>query len=273
MKGEPPRRGRDKRYGWFRCYSDFPTHPKWRMIALKARVSVSDVVAIALAMLAAANKGRPRGSIAEFSVEECSAALDIELDGVGRVYAALEEKGWIDQEYLCTWDERQPDKEDPTANERQKRRRAKLRAERHGVTTVTVTTRQDQTNKKAQAPVTHLGAARAEAQKGLANRENGENGENRPEAELWIAVEGVKIIAARCSIPPDTAKLKIVTWRNRAGRDPVVLSRILADADDQGLSGDGFQRTVEGMIDRHMRETKFGLPLPFPPKVVRGSGD
>jgi hypothetical protein len=56
-----------------------------------------------------------------------AAALDIPANNVARVYAALEEIGWIDQQYLSNWDERQPDKEDPTAKERQRRLRTAVK--------------------------------------------------------------------------------------------------------------------------------------------------
>lgn len=79
------------------------------------------VLGIALCLIEAANKGRPRGAIDEFSLLECAVTLRIDPQEVRRVYKTLEELGWIDQAHLATWDERQPDKEDPTAKERLKR--------------------------------------------------------------------------------------------------------------------------------------------------------
>ena len=43
-----------------------------------------------------------------------------------------EELGWIDNDYLATWDDRQPDIEDPTPADRQRRRREKLKLEPQG---------------------------------------------------------------------------------------------------------------------------------------------
>lgn len=152
-----------RRYGWVRLYNDFPSHSKWRLIAFIAGVPVHQVIAVTTVMLCKASVGTPRGSLAEFSVLECAAALDVPEDHVTRIYAALEKQGWIDQEYLVTWDERQPDREDTTAAERQRRRREKLRGQRtkaeiiqdvephHAVTCVTerdVTTRQDKIKKE-----------------------------------------------------------------------------------------------------------------------------
>ena len=70
---------------------------------------------IAVALLRTANRSRPRGWVRDFSVIDCGAALDIEPEKVGEVYRKLEELSWIDNDYLSTWDERQPDREDPTA--------------------------------------------------------------------------------------------------------------------------------------------------------------
>lgn len=135
MTGQPPRRAwsaREKRYDWFRLYNDFLGHPKFRYVARQCAMSICEVSMIAVALLRTANRSRPRGWVRDFSVIDCSAALDIEPDKVGEVYRKLEELGWIDQDYLATWDERQPDKEDPTAAERQRRRREKLKLERAG---------------------------------------------------------------------------------------------------------------------------------------------
>src|SRR5258706_8475141 len=110
----PPTPPHLRRYGWLRLYSDFPMHAKWRVIANAAGVPVHEVVAVAVTILCKANVGRPRGSLAEFSILECAAALDVPPEDAARIYAAMEGHGWIDQDYLVTWDERQPDREDPT---------------------------------------------------------------------------------------------------------------------------------------------------------------
>ena len=102
--------------------------PKWRTISRWTRVQPAVVIAIVDCILDAAAGGKPRGSIAEFSHEECRSALELRTTGpVKKVVKALEKMGWIDREYLTKWDELQPDKEDQTAAERQQRRRAKIR--------------------------------------------------------------------------------------------------------------------------------------------------
>lgn len=118
---------RAKRYGWMRVYNDFAGHPKWQLIARDTKLSLAEVEAIVLRMLIRANKGKPRGNIEDFSCEEVAANLDLQTCQVEQVYQALEHREWIDREYLVKWDERQPDKEDPTNAERQARRRSRRR--------------------------------------------------------------------------------------------------------------------------------------------------
>ena len=81
------------------------------------------VIAVITCLEVSANKGLPRGSIADFSLLECAGGLRIPPEEVRLIYLALEELGWIDREYLSTWDERQPDKEDTTVKERMVRYR------------------------------------------------------------------------------------------------------------------------------------------------------
>lgn len=151
------RRPSEKRYSWLRIYNGFWDHPKWRVVARLAEAHVTHVHSIAGKLLESANRGRPRGSIADFSTLECAASLDLGPEQVKRVYGVLEEMAWIDREYLTTWDERQPDKEDPTNADRQQRYRDRKRGERNAVTPLLVTDKtQTQTSKKEEAIVTPL---------------------------------------------------------------------------------------------------------------------
>ncbi len=161
MPAAAPRPPHRKRYGWLRLYNDFPTHPKWALVATMTCVDKSRVVAIVAYVLTIANKGKPRGSIADFDMLECAAGLAIPPDEVRRVYKTLEDRDWIQQGFISTWDDRQPDAEDPTAAERQKRarqrkkerRRMELDASRRD--SCDVTTRPD-TDKLSGASVTGI---------------------------------------------------------------------------------------------------------------------
>lgn len=160
------KRPRAKRYGWFRLYNDFAGNQKWRAISRNTKVPQAEVEAIVLRMLIRANSGKPRGNISGFSCEDAAADIDIDLSEVVKVYQALENKGWIDREYLVKWDDRQPDKEDPTNAERQERYRNGKKKERgvaaetrNTVTSVTAVTNNTQdldTDSKKKAGVTKM---------------------------------------------------------------------------------------------------------------------
>ena len=105
-----------KRYGWYRLYDGFWRHPKWKVAArLAGGIHVTAAICVVGTLLECANKGKPRGCVEDYSFEEAAASLDLETQDVERIYGALEGMGWIDRAFLVTWDERQPDNEDPTA--------------------------------------------------------------------------------------------------------------------------------------------------------------
>jgi len=144
-------------------------------------MSICEVSMIAVALLRTANRSRPRGWVRDFSVIDCGAALDIEPDKVGEVYRKLEELGWIDNDYLVTWDERQPDKEDPTAADRQRRRREKLKLERAGKAT------RDKQFAERDAP------------------------------RYWLSTDGKAIVMRRLAITDMAAKVTVERWIREAG--------------------------------------------------------
>ncbi|MGD0333926.1 MAG: hypothetical protein ABSA90_11815 [Xanthobacteraceae bacterium] len=80
-----------------------------------------------------ANANLPRGSLEGFSLAALAAYWDLpNEDELARVYAALKhpDVGWIDQDHLVTFWERNPDVEDTTAAERQRRFRARRKEEK-----------------------------------------------------------------------------------------------------------------------------------------------
>jgi hypothetical protein len=238
MTGQPPRRAwsaREKRYDWFRLYNDFLGHPKFRYVARQCAMSICEVSMIAVALLRTANRSRPRGWVRDFSLIDCGAALDIDPDKVGEVYRKLEELGWIDQDYLATWDERQPDKEDPTAAERQRRRREKLRLERAG--------------------------------KAARDRQF----EERDAPRYWLTTTGKAIVMRRLAITDMAAKVTVERWIREAGAGVAQLAEYVAAADKQGLQSDAFRNGVGQMLALAKKEATAGPPLPFGPMVVGSS--
>jgi hypothetical protein len=129
---QPPTRPREKRYGWLRLYTDMPDHPKWRHVEALACVPLSEVIAFVVKLLCMAAKARQRGYVGDFEFDECAISLKIPPEHVLAIWRALNDVGWIEQDYIVDWPDRQPDHEDPTAAERQRQRRARQRA-RHAV--------------------------------------------------------------------------------------------------------------------------------------------
>jgi hypothetical protein len=238
MTGQPPRRtwsARERRYDWFRLYNDFLGHPKFRYVARQCGMSICEVSMIAVALLRTANRSRPRGWVRDFSVIDCGAALDIEPEKVGEVYRKLEELSWIDNDYLSTWDERQPDREDPTAADRQRRRREKLKREREGKAA------QDKQFEERDAP------------------------------RYWLASEGEAIVMRRLAMTDMAAKVTVDRWMREAGPAVAKLAEYLGAADKQGLQGDPLRNGVAQMIVLAKKEAIKGPPLPFGPTVVGSS--
>src|SRR6266478_6617526 len=66
-----------RRYGWHRRYNGFTGDSKWRLIATMTALPVAQVIAVVDDICETANQGRPRGSIADFSVLECWVKLDV----------------------------------------------------------------------------------------------------------------------------------------------------------------------------------------------------
>jgi hypothetical protein len=122
------------RYIWWRAHHGLPSHPRWLSVARKAQVPVSVAFSIVLWLLDAASRGKPRGSIADFSLAACAAYLNIEDGEVERVIAALQETGWIAGQQLITWDERQPQREDDGAADRKRAQRERQAASKACVT-------------------------------------------------------------------------------------------------------------------------------------------
>jgi hypothetical protein len=94
-------------------------------------VHVSVVLHFAVRLMACANKSAiPRsGRLDKYNTREFAISLNVTDEMCDRVYGALEGLGWIDQEHLVEWDERQPD--DPTQAVRSARYRDKRDAKRN----------------------------------------------------------------------------------------------------------------------------------------------
>jgi hypothetical protein len=77
----------------------------------------------------AANRGDIRGSVVDFKAQDFAAALDISVENVNKLFAVLENPdiGWIADGMIVDFHDRNPDIEDPTAADRQRRHRSRSR--------------------------------------------------------------------------------------------------------------------------------------------------
>lgn len=243
--GRPPWSARERRYDWFRLYNDFLGHPKFRYVANESGASVSEVSMIALGLFVAANKSKPRGHVSDFDPFECSAALEIETAKVVAVFQQFEKMGWIEQDYLSTWDKRQPDKEDPTATERQQRRRAKLKAARGGLAV-------PESSTAPASPKDEAAAAKIAAQ-------------------YWCFADGIQIVAGRTAERTLAVELRMKHWLNQMLGDAEGLQEIVRAAAAANLNGDAFRNQVGGRVDAAHRLKTLGPPLPMDrPGTIRG---
>jgi hypothetical protein len=137
---------------WLRYYHSTPFDPKWRFAARLARCRAGDVLAVFDTMLVAASTHEKRGSLASWRADVTAIGLEFDEDLVARIFEAL--RGLVhDGERLTGWDRLQKDKEDPTAAERQRRKRQR---ERDGVTSRQSRleeTREDSTHTKTGANI------------------------------------------------------------------------------------------------------------------------
>ena len=128
---EPPKKPKKKTFSWCRRMNGFCDNPRWRAVSKNTGISLATVIAFVnrLEELGndAANRGDIRGSIAEFNSHEFAAALDISVDQAKALFASLQHPdiGWIADGVIADFQGRNPDQEDPTAPERQRRRRSR----------------------------------------------------------------------------------------------------------------------------------------------------
>ena len=108
---------------WWRAYHGMPVDPRWMVIARRAggECTPGHVVAVWAAMLDRASQSSERGSVVGFDHESIAAFYGWEESLVLGIVEALEEKGLTKGGRVVKWDEKQPDTEDKTRAERQRR--------------------------------------------------------------------------------------------------------------------------------------------------------
>jgi hypothetical protein len=126
---EKAARERKRVWRWCRRENGFSDLPRWRVVAARCELPLFQVVAFVnrLEEVAndAGNKGLGRGEVSHFDAAEFAAALDMAGAEAERIFAALEEGGWVCDGHVADFWNRNKDEEDDTAALRQRRKRAR----------------------------------------------------------------------------------------------------------------------------------------------------
>jgi len=112
-----------RRYSWSRLHTDLLDDFRWPLVAKRTNAPLPLVEAVLIRLEQHANRSRPRGHVGDFSPEGLAARWNVDADTIGRIFAELEASdiGWIDQDQLVTFWDRNPDIVDDTAADRQQR--------------------------------------------------------------------------------------------------------------------------------------------------------
>lgn len=281
----PTRPQRAPRFTWCKIPNEFADYPALRAAALVANVPVHQVVAVALRLECLANASSPRGSVADFSAIEFAAALQLRPDVVGRIRAALEdpEVFWIDQDIITGFQARNPESHDPTAADRQRRRRAKLKAEQEAVAQsgadpplihshvtsrrdVTVSRDREDKNKNplcfevagADPPVDNCADNGDGESPGLSEGQGPESLARL--SALWLETEGLRMVTEQMLENRSLAATTIARWRDQElDGDVVALANIIRGAHSTGYFKARFLNLiVDGIRDAKRRATAQG---------------
>jgi hypothetical protein len=108
---------------WFRWHHGSVTDPKFQLVAKKAGVRLGDVIAVWAFVLEKASADTDRGTIGQIDFETLDFLLGADEGTTARILDAMTVRGLIAGSRIARWEERQPKREDDTANERKRRQR------------------------------------------------------------------------------------------------------------------------------------------------------
>jgi hypothetical protein len=274
---QPPQR--QKRYGWIRLYVDFPSHPKWRRVAVQSGEPLTVVKSVVGDLLCIAGKARARGHLGALDFYEVAIANDIKPEQVAAIYRTLGEIGWIEDDFIVDWLDRQPDHEDPTSAERQRNKRARDRAKRNNMrgranapdelilSRVTAPPAPE-----PQRPVEHVKPLEL-----LSGTDPQAQAVNDERARAWLFGHGAQdvgsaslVVAHQLGQKRLSADLTLRRWYSEIGRDAVALAEIVFAADRDALNGEAFEKVVVQRIEAVVRLRESGPALPLGPAKIEG---
>lgn len=95
---------------WLRLWHDMPTDPKWRVIARASGQPLHLVIALYVALLVDASKGKSRG-VTQCHDEDLAVTLDCDMSQIEQIKLAMQGRV-LDGNHISGWDTRQPKRED-----------------------------------------------------------------------------------------------------------------------------------------------------------------
>jgi len=122
---------------WFRSWHGAPTDTKWLSIARRAETTPATVAAVAWALLDYASQRPNRGSVDGFDVESYSAWAGLDESTVEAVFVAMKQKGIITNGRWASWEKRQPEREDDSAERVKRYRERQAQSVSHSNASVT----------------------------------------------------------------------------------------------------------------------------------------
>lgn len=149
----------DKRRAWYRSYEEMGNDPKFRVVAKRAAavipgVRASDALAVWTQLLCRASEATDRGSIEGYDCESADLHFDLPEGAACAIVKAFEDKGMILDGRIVKWDERQPKREDGSAERgkrwREEQKRTQTNADERDRTLDK--TRQDKKRDKTEEP-------------------------------------------------------------------------------------------------------------------------
>ena len=114
---------------WFRWFENSTTDPKFAVVARRTGQPVAFVIAVWAQLLERASASGERGCIDGYDCEGADVSLGLPDGAACAIVAAMKDKGLIDEYRVCKWDQRQPKREDGSA-ERAKGWRERKKAEK-----------------------------------------------------------------------------------------------------------------------------------------------
>ncbi|OWK39532.1 Primosomal protein I [Fimbriiglobus ruber] len=101
-----------------------PTDPKWRTISRLSGQPISTVIAVYVHLLVCASNAIERGRTQNWNDEDTASALDLGTEQVTAIRSAMQGRV-LDGDYLTGWEQRQPKREDNSAERGKAWREAK----------------------------------------------------------------------------------------------------------------------------------------------------